>query len=300
MAIAFGLGQNIIQERWADSPDCTLDRENAIYYDSGPLEIPGKWLTEDQPTLIRQREPKHRVTIVYHHLASLDQPWLDYSRRFVQSYQAHPPGIEHDTIIVCNNGPARQETRDLFSSLPNVRFLSRGNDGQDIGGYIEAARTVNTETMLCLGTYTYMKRSGWLRRMVDAWDKHGPGLYATSTSNQIRPHVQTTGFLCPASLLVDYPVKIISKRDRYRFEHGEECITNFALLKKLQLMLVTWSGEHGWTAWRQQPNIFWKGSQEECLFWRPLMEEYAADPTGRGLRELTADGNNGEANAFHV
>jgi hypothetical protein len=46
MAIAIGLGQNIIQESWPGSPDCILDRENACYStNSGNImDIAAKYL----------------------------------------------------------------------------------------------------------------------------------------------------------------------------------------------------------------------------------------------------------------
>jgi hypothetical protein len=48
MAIAFGLGQNLIQEKWPGSPDCVLDRANAAYFpESNPLDIAAKWLAGD-------------------------------------------------------------------------------------------------------------------------------------------------------------------------------------------------------------------------------------------------------------
>jgi hypothetical protein len=44
MAIAFGLGKNIIQEVWQSNPNCRLRRSNAIYWKSGGLAIPEEWL----------------------------------------------------------------------------------------------------------------------------------------------------------------------------------------------------------------------------------------------------------------
>ena len=42
MAIALGLGQNVIQEVWAQNPNCRLKRHNAIY--EATDKIPPEWL----------------------------------------------------------------------------------------------------------------------------------------------------------------------------------------------------------------------------------------------------------------
>lgn len=44
MAIALGLGKNLIQEVWLENANCQLARDNAIYWTKGSLEIPQHWL----------------------------------------------------------------------------------------------------------------------------------------------------------------------------------------------------------------------------------------------------------------
>lgn len=44
MAIAMGLGKNIIQEVWPGNPNCRLRRHNVIYPKTGNIVIPEKWL----------------------------------------------------------------------------------------------------------------------------------------------------------------------------------------------------------------------------------------------------------------
>lgn len=50
MAIALGLGQNIIQECWQGNPNCLFKRDNAIFWGvsttSPEIEIPKEWLTK--------------------------------------------------------------------------------------------------------------------------------------------------------------------------------------------------------------------------------------------------------------
>jgi len=44
MAIALGLGVNIVQETWPGNPNCRLKRDNAIYCSTDKTEIPDSWL----------------------------------------------------------------------------------------------------------------------------------------------------------------------------------------------------------------------------------------------------------------
>lgn len=156
------------------------------------------------------------------------------------------------------------DTRLLFSPL-NPRFVEHDNSGQDIGLFQMLAITSQADMMACYGESAYFHREGWLLRMVEAWKRNGPGLYASNTSNQVRPHVQTSGFACPVMLIREYPVKVNTKADRYAFEHGENCITHQAVRSGFPVMLVTWGGEYNATIWRQPENVYRKGDQSNCL-----------------------------------
>ncbi len=45
MALALGVGQNVVQEVWPVNPNCRLPRDNAIYAESNNAEIPATWLS---------------------------------------------------------------------------------------------------------------------------------------------------------------------------------------------------------------------------------------------------------------
>lgn len=45
MALALGMGQNVIQEVWPVNPNCRLPRDNAIYCELNNAEIPATWLS---------------------------------------------------------------------------------------------------------------------------------------------------------------------------------------------------------------------------------------------------------------
>src|SRR6185369_6686092 len=108
-----------------------------------------------------------------------------------------------DLIVACQGGPLPTETALLFAGL-NAKFWPRINDpSRDIGAYLDAARTVakDYDMLLCLGESAHFQREGWLRRIVEARERYGPGMYGPFATHVIRAHLQTTAFFIPPNLL---------------------------------------------------------------------------------------------------
>jgi hypothetical protein len=207
-----------------------------------------------------------RIALAY--IAVTHGPIVDeYCARFVATFKEYPPGADCDLLIICNGGPLNTSTSLLFSGT-KARMFPRENDaGFDITGYLAAARgpCAGYDAMLCCGESVYFHREGWLRRLVAAWDKYGPGMYGVWASNGPRAHINTTAFLCAPSLLLLWPTKPESRDDRYRFEHGSDALWRRAARQKWPTMLVTWDGEWGPREWRRPADILWRGTQQNCL-----------------------------------
>lgn len=191
----------------------------------------------------------------------------DLASRFVSTYHNFPPGVPHDTLVICQGGPLATEIGLLFASL-KARFWVRKNDpGWDISAYIEAASGPCEffDMMLCFGESVHFHRAGWLKRFVEAWDKHGPGFYGAFSSNVIRAHLQTTAFCISPALLRMSPFKPHDRKTRYAWEHGRNAFWRFVEAKRFPVRLVTWEAE--WTPrhWRAPQNILWRGDQSNCL-----------------------------------
>lgn len=198
----------------------------------------------------------------------------DYCARFVTTYHEFPPGIEHETIVVSNGGPLSQNITLLFWDM-NASMWPRENDpGWDITAYIAAARgpCADADMILCLGESVYFHREGWLKRLVDAWAKHGPGMYGPFASNLVRSHLNTTAFFTSPVLLRQSPV---NPRDRYGWEHGEHSFWRWVSGRGMPVRLVTWDGEWEPRSWRSPPNILWRGNQSNCLMWCNHTDHYA-------------------------
>lgn len=207
----------------------------------------------------------------------------DYCSRFVGSYLACPPGAEHETIVVCQNGPLPMETSLLFDAMP-CRFFPRQNDpGYDLTAYMEVAEKFPCDLLVCCGETIHFHKPDWLKRYVDTWSKYGPGMYGTFSSNLVRPHLNTTGFAVAPKFLKGSP-KPTNRLERYAFEHGEKALWKRVESFNSPVRCVTWDGD--WTPhqWRQPENILWKGDQSNLLMFCSHTDRYfnADEATKRG------------------
>lgn len=192
---------------------------------------------------------------------------LDLAARFAETYHDNPPGMSHDSIVICNGGPPKTDLGMMLAEL-NPQFFPRHNDGGwDISGYIDAASGPcnGYDMMLCFGESVHFSKPGWLIRFVEAWNRHGPGMYGAFASNAVRPHINTTGF-CIAPKLLHGVKKPRNKDERYDFEHGKNAFWRQVAGRGFPVWLVTWDGEYPPKLWRTPRNCFWKGDQSNCLF----------------------------------
>lgn len=212
-------------------------------------------------------------------------------RRFVSTYTSFPPDYPHELHVICNGGEPTPEILNLFVGLSPI-YHTHDNSGWDIGAFRKVAAIVNYDLMLFLGTNTNFKRAGWLRRLVAAREKFGPGLYGPSASLDICPHIRTTAFMCHPQLVRSWTHKIIYPGDRHKFEVGADSLTALARRQGLSCILVTWDGVYEMKDWRKAPNIFRRGDQSNCLIYDRHHEIFEASPPAMQIRlGRIADGN---------
>lgn len=217
---------------------------------------------------------------------------LDYAARFAGTYHSFAPGAEHELFVICNGGPLSTETALVFQGLRAKCFPRKNDPGWDISACLEIARTIcaSYEAIVWFGESSYFHREGWLKRFVNVWDKWGPGLYGSLSSNALRPHLQTNSFCCAPFLLEKWSFPVRNKTDRYNFEHGPTPFWRQVVVKGFPVRLVTWDGDWGPREWRKPPNIFWRGDQSNCLMWNNHTDRWAsADPTRKQRWSKNAD-----------
>lgn len=192
--------------------------------------------------------------------------------RFVASYNQHPAGADHRLVIVSNGGPPSVEMRALTDQLEHpVEWFIHDNRGWDIGAFQAAAHNFTCDMMVFLGTTAYLRGSGWLRRMAEAFDRHGKAAIYGSTANcgndayHVYPHIRTTGFFLAPLLMNMYPVRVTDPSQRYPVEHGPNCLTQWCRNQGYKALMVTWGGEYEWPAWDHVPNGFQRGDQSNLL-----------------------------------
>ena len=213
-----------------------------------------------------------KICLVYVYPLDGGHGYREKAQRFVDSYAQHPAGMDHDTVIVCNGAPHTPDAVSLFSGLPGLLFLEHDNSGWDIGGFQLAARTVPADLMVFCGGSAYFRIPGWLERMVQAFNELGDTLYGCTghqgNGGGVYPHVRTTGFWCRPGLLLNYPWLVTEAGtggQRYNFEHGQNCFTNWIISQGKTAWVVTGDGCAPVQACDRLPEGYHWGNQNQLL-----------------------------------
>ena len=228
-----------------------------------------------------------KITLVYVFPHNGHQGFAPLSLEFALSYQRNPPGMEHDTLIVCNGAPATQPSKDLFNGVPNLTFIDHDNSGWDIGAFQLAARTVPADMMVFFAVHTYFRKPGWLLRMWETYQALGDTLYG-STGNQgdlrfnVHPHIRTTGFWCNPALINEHPYRVSQTGgggQRYNYEHGQDCLTNYVKQTGRTPWIVGWNDIKSVDECNSIPGGFHQGDQYNVLVGDRLCKTpYGPDP----------------------
>lgn len=195
--------------------------------------------------------------------------------RFVSTWFLHPPEYPCDLIVACNGGPLPNEIGVMFTSL-NAKLYPRPNDpGWDISAFCDVARNFESDFLVLFGESVYFHKAGWIKRLVEAREKFGPGMYGILSSNNVRAHLNTTAFAVDIALLRSWP-KVTNGNERYQFEHGENSFWRRVQGLHKTVCLVTWDGEYAPMFWRTPRDIMWRGDQSNCLAFCVHTERFAA------------------------
>lgn len=211
-----------------------------------------------------------KISLVYVYSVIAGERYDNYAFRFLESYHANPPGIEHETVVVLNGIKESSACTCLFSPLQHCSFLEHDNSGFDIGAFQHAARECPCDMMLFLGSSTFFTRPGWLIRMATAFQKHGHAQYG-ATGNRgnpaagVWPHIRTTAFWMDPKLMNSYPVRVTRPDQRYPFEHHRGCFTDWVTKLGLKSWVITWGRDLLWEDWDSDPQGFHHGNQSSVL-----------------------------------
>jgi hypothetical protein len=203
-----------------------------------------------------------------------------YLYRFFTSYCIYQTGPCR--LIVVSNGAPMDFNNAVYTKLGWEVQTRHSNEGKDIGAFIEVAKQNPGDFLVLFGESTYFHKPMWIERLLESRVKNGPGMYGMLSSNLVRPHLNTTCFACDADLLAHYPEHVVSREQRYDFEHGKYPFWRWVETHGKQVRLVTFDGDYRPVDWRVPPNIFWRGDQSNCLVWCHHTDRFAnAQPATR-------------------
>lgn len=211
-----------------------------------------------------------KIALVYVFVAGQNPHYSIMGHRFASKLRENPAGIDHETIVVCNGGAPVETEKDLFNGLPNLRFLMHDNRAHDISAFQMAALNTDAEISIFIGATSWFTRPNWGVRMLEVRDKFSAGIYGAmgnqgDLNSKVWPHVRTTGFWMDTKLFNEYPHKLTHAGERYAFEHGKDCLTEWVKGFGLRALIVGWENVVDVSQADQLPNGFHRGDQSNLI-----------------------------------
>jgi len=193
-------------------------------------------------------------------------------RRFLRSHREHPPGAEHELVIVLNGAGADGDLRtSLLAELDGVahRLIEPPRPLQDLAAYHAAASALEHERVCFLNSYSVVRAAGWLGLLATALDQDDVGIAAASGSWESQaewvrgalrwwplqllrlraarrdyprfpnPHIRTSAFMLERTLLLQLGLeRAVDKHAAYLLESGRRSITRLLLERRLRALVV--------------------------------------------------------------
>lgn len=227
-----------------------------------------------------------KVTLLYIHVTAKGYPeaappeyYRWYEERFVKTYKKYQPGVEHDLRIISCGAMPDKGVEALYGDITAGYYCYLGA-GSDIGAHQQVLQGIESDFVVCMSTPVYFWKRGWLKQLLDARNHFGDGLYGPFASYQNSPHIRTSCWAVTPATFRQYP-DLIDTREKcccaesFRNQSVHQISDWFESIGKPVLM-VTWSGVFGKTAWRSPSNIYRRGDQTNCLVLDQHTDHYSA------------------------
>jgi len=216
-------------------------------------------------------------------------------KRFVESYQEHDAGYDHDLILIYKGFKESEIPFELSSLFDHIPTTSHYVDdiGYDLTAYFSVHSTFEHEYFFFLNTFSKVLKTNWLRLVMNSLLTPGIGLvgctgsYESMELVEFNPfpnyHIRSNAFAISKKTLgqIKFP-EIKEKAEAYLFESGKQSLTSQVLSMSLEVLLVGCNGksylrEDWWMSetFRQneQANLIISDNQTELYI--------QADPTRR-------------------
>ena len=221
-----------------------------------------------------------KTVIVY--TVPMDSPevWDEFKplvKRFCHSMRNTEPGCDYEIMAMINHPDPPKfeatETMHIFDGLP-MSMCAYAGKGCDVGSFLFYAQNsaAENEFMVCMNTRTFAWKAGWLRRLVEAREMFGPGLYATAVSREGgKLHACCRCFAVDSDDFKKYPHKIESRDQGQFFESGGGNLMEWYYEQNSQVNAIYWSGVCGGGQstipedFLKHENIYRRGDQSNML-----------------------------------
>jgi hypothetical protein len=192
-----------------------------------------------------------------------DQNSDDSFARFRDSYIRHRAGYAHDLVVLLKGFETeahQQAARDLFADL-KPRFIDLPDPGFDLMAYLNAARMLDHDRVMCLNTHSELLCDDWLTKLSANLDRAGVGVVGSTGSYESlshydprfpvfpNSHLRSNAFLIDRKLLLEIAGDkvIANKDDAFMFESGPNGLTREVEKRGLEALIVGRNGR-GYTA----------------------------------------------------
>lgn len=230
-----------------------------------------------------------RVALSYSVPIQTEENWKgfrDSVKRFTDTFRKFPPSVPCTVFAMCLSNDATTEVKQLFDGIQTefVRYDGRGMDGGAAQYLAKIADPPHFQ--ISMGARCYFHRSGAVKAMVDAREKHGPGLYGCTCSRQGRLHIRPSFYGMDSTDFAKYPYRIDRHEMGTQFESGNSTwfvaplkvysLIDWSEARGRPTYMVYWNGVfHNKDDWFNQPNTFRRGDQSNLLTWDKRTDTYA-------------------------
>jgi hypothetical protein len=237
---------------------------------------------------------------------------LDALAGFLDSYRRHPPGVDHELVIVFNGFGAPHEIAAHQALLGNVRRreLVLGSPVQDLLAYAQVARELEHDRLFFANSYSRCLIDDWLApldmhaRRAEVGLVGATGTFESQLQGAARggepgqsllwlrrrlavrkirkhfppfpnPHVRSNAFMLERELLLELGLeRAVDKPSAHGLESGWDSITRQVLAMGMSVLLVGRDGNaYGPKEWPAS-RTFRSGEQENLLIADNRTEEY--------------------------
>lgn len=207
------------------------------------------------------------------------------AKRFRRTYQQYPPGYPHQLIVTWLRHYGNDDEIDLWQGVPALfQTYLPGVLGQSL---LNDAKTSDCDFMVHIISRAYFHRTGWLARLMEAREKHGPGIYGsmvsefgcpTQTHPYPNPHIRGSLWGADREILAQFPHELKDMQDEYRMECGEWNLARWFENQGAKAMLVRFDGEWERPEWEGRwflgsdmtPLLNWDRHTDAYGYGRPL------------------------------